>query len=135
MSGYGSGEVSWFVPPFSLSQLCQSDHKKEFIKEFLSNSEHGISKTRDKFLTTTVIIPFNNNKTRCTYFNPLMPGGSKRSNVLKQAYSQKLLFILRMYDFCYHPPSIRVLKGETAKEECFGEFIFLALFKETLILS
>ena len=39
----------------------------------LSNSEYRISKTKDKFLTTTVIIFFINNKTGWTNFNHLMP--------------------------------------------------------------
>ena len=47
------------------------------------NLKYGISKTRENFLTTTVIIFFINNKKRCSYFNPLMPAGSKRSNKLK----------------------------------------------------
>ena len=56
MSGDWSGEFSWFVPPLALSQLCQRDHKKQFIKKSLSNSEYRISKTKDTFLTTTVIL-------------------------------------------------------------------------------
>ena len=36
--------------------LCQSDHRKKFIKKLLSNSECGISKTKDKCFTTMVII-------------------------------------------------------------------------------
>ena len=51
----------------------------------------------------TVIISFINNKTRFTYFNPLIPGRSKRSN--SQISSQKLLFILIMYDLLL-PPDI-----------------------------
>ena len=98
MSEDWSGEVSWFITLLHLSQLCQRDHKKQFIKKSLSNSEYRISKTKDKFLTTAVIIFFINNKTRCTYFNPLMPGGSKRSNIFKQTYIQKCLFILSMCD-------------------------------------
>ena len=31
MSGDLSGEISWFLSPSSLSQLCQSDRKKQFI--------------------------------------------------------------------------------------------------------
>ena len=77
-------EVSWFVPSLSLSQLCQPEHKKQCIEKLLSNSEYGISKTKDKFLNTKVIIFFINSKTRCTYFNPLMSGGRKRSNILKK---------------------------------------------------
>ena len=88
----------WLVPPLFLSQLCQPYHKKQFIEKLLSSLEYGISKTKDKFLTTTVTIFFINNKTRYTYFNPLMPCGSKRSNILKQIYIQKLLFILSLYD-------------------------------------
>ena len=93
MSRDWSGEASRFVPPLSLSQLCQPD---QFIENLLSNSECGISKTKEKFLTTTVIIFFINNKTLCNYLNPLMPGSSKRSNIIKQTYSQKLLFILTL---------------------------------------
>ena len=83
-----------------------------------------------KFLTTTVIIFFVNNKGSCTYFNPLMPGGSKRSNILKETYSKKLLFILNMYDLLL-PSAMRVVKGGTVKEKCFCQFLTLALFKET----
>ena len=56
------------------------------------------TKTKDKFLTTMVIIFFINNKTNCAYFNPLMPGGSKNSS--SQTYTQKLLFILSIMTFC-----------------------------------
>ena len=126
MSGDWSGEISWFVPPLSLSQLCQIDHKKQFIKN-LSNSEDGISKTKEKFLTTTLITFFINNKTHCTYFNPFMSGGINMSNILKQTYSQKLLFMLSLYDL-FLPPGMRVLKGGTTKENSFCEFLTLALF-------
>ena len=61
-----------------------------------------------------------------------MPGGSKRSNILKQTYTQKLPFILNMYDLLL-PPGMRKLKGGTIEEKSFCEFLFLALFKETLI--
>ena len=98
-----NGEISLFVPSLLFSQLCQPDQKKQFIKKLLSNSEYGISETKDKFPTTTAIIFFNNSKMHCTYFNPLMPGGSKRSNILKKTYSQKLLFILSIYGLCYYP--------------------------------
>ena len=81
ISGDRGGEVSWFAPPLPLFQLCQPDHKKQFIKKLLSNLEYGIFKVKGKFLNTTVIIFFINNKTHCTYFHPLMPGGSKRSNI------------------------------------------------------
>lgn len=67
-------DVSRFFPPLPLSQFCQTDCKKQFIKNLLSNSAYGISKTKDKFFTTTINIFFINNRTRCTYFNPLMPG-------------------------------------------------------------
>ena len=40
---------------------------------------------------------------RCTYFNPLMPDGSKRSDILKETYSQKLLFILSIYELSLTP--------------------------------
>ena len=43
-----------------------------------------------------------------------MPGGSKRSNILKQTYIQKPLFILSMYDLLL-PPGMRVeLSGKKA---------------------
>ena len=118
MSGDWNGEVSWFVPPLSLSQSCQPDHKKQFIKKLLSNLEYVISKTKDKFLTTTVIIFYINIKTCCTYFTPLMPGGSIKSNILKQTYSQKLLFILSMYDLLL-PPGMRVLKTRNCQGKSF----------------
>ena len=69
MSGDWGGDVSWFVPPLSLFQLCQPDHKKQFIKKLLSNWVYWISKTKDKFLTTTVIVSFINDNMQCTYFN------------------------------------------------------------------
>ena len=131
---YCQGEVFWFVPSLSLSQLCQPDHKKQFIEKLLSNSEYGISKTKDKFLNTKVIIFFFNSKTRCTSFNPLMSGGRKRSNILKKTYSQKLLSILSMCDLLL-PPGMRILKGGTDKEKSLCEFLILALFKETLICN
>ena len=115
-----------------LSQLCQPDYKKQFIKKLLPNSEHGISKTKDKFLSTMVIIFFINNKTCCTYLNPFIPGGSKISNIFEQTYSQKLMSILSMLDVLL-PPGMRVLKGGTVKEKSFCEVLILALFKETLI--
>ena len=68
----------------------------------------------------------------CTNFSPLMPGGSKRQNILQQTYSQKLLFILSMYDLLL-PPRMRVLKGGTVTEKSSCEFLILAFFKETLI--
>ena len=74
-----------------------------------------IFKTKQKFVITTVIIFFMNNKTQCSYFNPFMPGGRKRSNILKQTYSQKLVFILSMYDLLL-PTGKRELKGGTIKE-------------------
>ena len=80
-----------------------------------------MSKAKDKFLITTVIIFFVNNKRSCTYFNPLMPGGSKRSNILKETYSKKLPFILNMYDLLL-PSGMRALKGGTVKEKYFCEF-------------
>ena len=118
MSEDWSYEVSWFVPHMSLSQLCHPDHKKQFIKKLLSKLEYGISKTKDNFLTTTAIIFYINNKTCCTYFTPLMPGGSKRSNILKQTYSQKPLFILSMYDLLL-PPGMRVLKTRNCPGKTF----------------
>ena len=36
--------------------------KSNFIKKLISNLEYGIFKTKNKFLTTTVIIFFNDNK-------------------------------------------------------------------------
>ena len=61
-----------------------------------------------------------------------MQGGSKRSNILKQTYSQKLLFILSRYDL-FLRPVMAVLKGRTVKEKGFCELLMLALLKETLI--
>ena len=83
-------------------------------------------------LPTTAIIFFINNKTRCTYFNSWMLGGSKRSNILKQTYNQKLVFILSTYDLLL-TPGMRVLKGGTVKERRFCEFLISAMFKEILI--
>ena len=114
MSGDQSGQGSWFVSPLFLSRLCQPIYRKQFIKKLLSNLEYGISKTKDKFLTTTVIIFFIINKTRCTYCDPYMPGNRKRSNILKATYSHYLLFILSMYDLLLQP-GMRVLKEGTVK--------------------
>ena len=61
-----------------------------------------------------------------------MQGGSKISNILKQTYSQKLLFILSRYDL-FLRPVMTVLKGRTVKEKGFCELLMLALLKETLI--
>ena len=61
-----------------------------------------------------------------------MQGGSKMSSILKQTYSQKLVFILSMYDLLL-PPGMTVLKGGNVKEKSFCEFLILALFKETFI--
>ena len=63
-----------------------------------------------------------------------MSGGSKRSNIFKQTYSQKLLSILIMHDLLL-PPGMRILKGVTVMEKSYCEFLILALFKDTLINS
>ena len=73
---------------------------------------------KNKFLTTAVIIFFINNKTRCTYFNPFMPGGSKRSNIFKQTYVQKLLFILSMYELLL----LSGMRMELSKKKAFVNF-------------
>ena len=109
-----------------------SQTTKGNLSKLISNPEYCISKAKDKFLTTTVNIFFINNKICCTYFNPLMPGGSKRLNILKQTYSQKLLFILSMYDL-FLPPGMGMLKRGIVKLKSFCEFLILSLFKETLI--
>ena len=119
MSGDWSGEVSWFVPPLSFSQLCRPDNKKQFIKKLLSDSDYQISKANEKFLTTTVIIFFINNKKHCFYFNPLIPRVSKRWN--SQTYGQKLLFILSIYDLLL-PRGMRVLKEELSRKKAFMNF-------------
>ena len=119
MSGDWSGEVSWFVPPLSFSQLCQPDHKKQFIKKLLSDSHYQISKTNEKFLTTTVIIFFINNKKHCFYFNLLIPRVSKRWN--SQTYDQKLLFILSIYDLLL-PRGMILLKEELSRKKAFMNF-------------
>ena len=103
-------------------------------KKLLSSSEYGISKVKDKFLTTMVNILFISNKTRCTYFNSLIPGGSKKSNILKQTSSKNLLFILDMY-YLLLPSGMRVLKEETVKEKSFCEFLTLVLFKGTVFCN
>ena len=66
-------EVVRFVSFSIMSMRPQKVFYQKIITRF-------ISKTKDKLLTTTAIISFINNKTHCAYFNPLMPGGSKRSN-------------------------------------------------------
>ena len=82
MSRDWGGEVSWFVQPLSLSQLCQPGHRKQFIKK--SNSKYTIFKTKDKFLTTTVIIFSINKKTRSTYFKTWCQMVEKRQTYLSK---------------------------------------------------
>ena len=108
-------EVVRFLSSFHvclfLSYINQTT-KSNLLKT--SNSRgYGIFKTKQKFLITTVIIFFINNKTQCSYFNSFMPGGRKRSNILKQTYSQKLVFILSMYGLL---SGKRELKGGIVKE-------------------
>ena len=91
MSGDQSGQFSWLVSPLPLSQLCQTDHKKLFNKKLLSNLEYEISKQKTIFLTIFFF-----------FFD------SESSNILKETYSQKLLFILSMYDVLL-PPSLKAL--------------------------
>ena len=62
---------------------------------------------------------FINNKTHCFYFNPLIPGGSKRWN--SQTYGQKLLFVLSIYDLLL-PRGMRVLKEELSRKKAFMNF-------------
>ena len=119
-------EVVTFLDSFHLSQLCQPDHRMPFSKK-ISDLGYRIPKIKDKFLTTTVIIFFINNKTHCTYFNPLFPGGSKRSK--SQTCSQKLLVVLSKYDLLLSPDKREL----NFKEKGFCEFLILALFKETVI--
>ena len=59
-----------------------------------------------------------------------MPDCKKGS--ISQTYTQKLLFILSVYELLL-PPGMRVLKGGTVKEKIFCEFQILAFFRETLI--
>ena len=54
----------------SFSLISTRPQKAIYQKVIFSNLESGISKTEDKFLTTSVMIFFINNKTRCTYFKP-----------------------------------------------------------------
>ena len=57
ISGDWFGEVSCFLLPLSLSQLCQSDNKNQKKrKKKKTNSGYGTTKTKDKFITTTVFI-------------------------------------------------------------------------------
>ena len=121
------------------SILCQNNSKLlpnsyQIIKSNLSKNYQNRSMWFPK-QNTNFLPPqqFINNKTRCTCFNPLMPSGSKRSSIIKQTYSQKLLFIVSMDDLLL-PPSMRVLKGGIVKKKSFCEFLILVLFKETLIV-
>ena len=75
----------------SFSQLCQADHKKQFNKE-VSNSKYEISKTKDNFLTATVIIFSINNKTRCTYFKPWCQVVPKDQTYFKNTAKNYCLF-------------------------------------------
>ena len=75
----------------SFSQLCQPDHKKQFNKK-VSNSKYEISKTKDKFLTTTVIIFSINNEARCTDFKPWWQVLAKGQTYLKNTVKKYCLF-------------------------------------------
>ena len=95
-------ELVWFLGSFHLllflNYVNKAISQKLIIKFGVRDFQRKV-----EFLTTTVIIFSINNITCCTYFNPLMPGGSKRSNILKQTYSQKQLFILSLYDLLSPP--------------------------------
>ena len=105
MSGDQSGEVSWFVSPLPLSQLCQPEHTKLFNKKLLSNLEYEISKQK------TIFYHHGNYFFYALYLiQTLMSVDSESSNILKETYSQKLLFILSMYDVLL-PPSLKGLRN------------------------
>ena len=76
--------------------------QKAIYQKLLSNLEYVIPKTKDKFLTTTVIIFFSKNQIRCTYFKLLCQVVAK-GQTLKQTHSQNLLFILSMYGLLLLP--------------------------------
>ena len=77
---------------FGLLHLCLFlNYVNQTTKRNLSkNSEYGIPKTKDKL--TTVIIFFISNKTRCACFNPLIPDGSKMSNIPKKPTAKSCYF-------------------------------------------
>ena len=79
-------DVSRFFPPLPLSQFCQTDCKKQFIKNLLSNSAYGISKTKDKFITTTINTLFIHNKTPCTNFNARWQQMVKHTKDFQKSY-------------------------------------------------
>ena len=96
-------EVVRFLGSFHHCLFLNYDNQttKQFIKKLLSNSEYGISKTKDKFLATSVIIFFIKKRVVLTltpWFQVVAKG---------QTYSQKLLLILSMYDLLL-PPWMRV---------------------------
>ena len=71
---------------YCITDMMQCGMSRDYPNKKLSDSDSRISKTKDKFLTPTVVIFFINKKKHFTYFNALMPGSSKRSN--SDTYSQ-----------------------------------------------
>ena len=103
--------------------IMSPDHKKAIYQKIIIKFRVRDSKTKDKFLTTTPVIFFINNKRFCTYFNPAVLGGSNRSSILKQAYSQKLLFLSMLYLLRSHEKE--AWQGGTVKDKSFWEFLIL----------
>ena len=102
MSGDWSAEVfgSFHLCLF-LSYVNQTT-KSNLSKNYYQIQSTGFPKQKTNFLPSRQL--FSSIITKCvTYFNPLMPGGRKRSNILKQTYTQKLLFILSMCDLLCDP--------------------------------
>ena len=57
MSEDWSGEVSWFVLPLSLSQLCQPDQKKNnFLKNYNQVRSTGFPKQKTNFLSPRLLL-------------------------------------------------------------------------------
>ena len=75
----------------SFFQLCQPDHKKQFNKK-VSNSKYEISKIKEKFLTTTVIIFSINNEARCTDFKRWCQVVARGQTYLKNTVKKYCLF-------------------------------------------
>ena len=78
------------------------------IKYVFIHSEIAIGRCTTKYLFYIIAEPIKIFLWKCSIFiNPLMPGGKKRSHILKQTCSWKLQVCLNMSPFCYH----QALKG------------------------
>ena len=61
MSGDWSDEVFWLVSPLSLSQSCQPDHKKQFIRKIIKFVVRDFQNKRQISYHRVIIFFINNN--------------------------------------------------------------------------